>query len=94
MRPIELITVRFTACFFAGIAIVRKSIRQPCFTIAKNAGVDAASIVEKVLQNPDVNFGYDALKNEFTDMVERGIIDPTKVQNFDFSPWEEHEALS
>uniref|UniRef100_A0A5S6QQX8 Heat shock protein 60 n=1 Tax=Trichuris muris TaxID=70415 RepID=A0A5S6QQX8_TRIMR len=62
-----------------GIEIVRKAIRQPCMTIAKNAGVDSAQVVEKVLVNSQNNFGYDALRGEYVDMIETGIIDPTKV---------------
>ncbi|CDW59388.1 chaperonin protein heat shock protein60 [Trichuris trichiura] len=62
-----------------GIEIVRKAIRQPCMTIAKNAGVDSAQVVEKVLVSNQNNFGYDALRGEYVDMIETGIIDPTKV---------------
>lgn len=47
-------------------------------TIAKNAGVDGASVVAKVEQQ-DGDYGYDALNNEYVNMFERGIIDPTKV---------------
>lgn len=64
---------------FLGIEIVRKAIRQPCITIAKNAGVDPSSVVEKVLVSNEKNFGYDALVGEFVNMMEKGIIDPTKV---------------
>ena len=47
--------------------------------IAKNAGVDGSVIVDKVLASRKANYGYDALNNKFCDMVENGIIDPTKV---------------
>lgn len=47
-------------------------------TIAKNAGVEGSLIVEKILQSP-AGIGYDAMAGEFVDMVEKGIIDPTKV---------------
>ncbi|VDO95617.1 unnamed protein product [Soboliphyme baturini] len=62
-----------------GIQIVKKAIRQPCITIAQNCGVDAAQVVEKVLSNANVQFGYDALSNTYVDMLSAGIIDPTKV---------------
>ena len=52
-------------------------------TIAKNAGVDGASVVAKVEQQQG-DYGYDALNNEYVNMYERGIIDPTKVANFSF----------
>jgi chaperonin GroEL len=54
-------------------------VRQPISTIVSNAGLEPASVVEKVLQNSQVNFGYDALNDKYVDMVEAGIIDPTKV---------------
>jgi chaperonin GroEL len=62
-----------------GVAIVRKAIRQPAMTIVRNAGVDPSSVVEKIIANTDPSFGYDARTNEFTNMLKRGIIDPTKV---------------
>ena len=65
--------------FFSGIEIVRKALRMPCATIAKNAGKDGSVIVEKVLMSP-FEIGYDAQRDEFVDMVKAGIIDPTKVR--------------
>ncbi|XP_015794297.1 heat shock protein 60A [Tetranychus urticae] len=62
-----------------GIEIVRKALKMPCTQIALNAGVDAAVVVQKVLDSNDPNFGYDAFRGEFTDMISAGIIDPTKV---------------
>lgn len=47
-------------------------------TIARNAGVDGSVVVAKVFEGKD-NFGYDALNNEYVNMIEKGIIDPTKV---------------
>jgi len=61
-----------------GVEIVRKALRMPCSTIAKNAGKDGSVIVEKVLMSP-FEIGYDAQRDEFVDMVKAGIIDPTKV---------------
>lgn len=52
---------------------------MPAMTIAKNAGVDASHVIEKILQSSEANFGYDALNNEYVNMIEKGIIDPTKV---------------
>lgn len=49
-------------------------------TIAKNAGVEGSLVVEKILQS-DANIGYDALVGEYVNMVEKGIIDPTKVRH-------------
>ncbi len=52
---------------------------MPCMQIALNAGVDASVVVQKVLDSNDINFGYDALINKYCNMIEAGIIDPTKV---------------
>lgn len=57
---------------------MKRALKVPCMTIAKNAGVDGATVVAKVEQQ-DGDFGYDALNNEYVNMFERGIIDPTKV---------------
>jgi chaperonin GroEL len=61
-----------------GIEIVRKALEEPVKQIAFNAGLEGSVIVEKVKQQkPGV--GFDAYKEEFVDMFEAGIVDPTKV---------------
>ena len=62
-----------------GAAIVLKAIEEPIRQIAKNAGLDGSVIVDKVLTSKKANYGFDALNNKYCDMVECGIIDPTKV---------------
>ena len=62
-----------------GAAIVMKAIEEPVRQIAKNAGFDGSVIVNNILSAKKANYGFDALKNEYTDMVKSGIIDPTKV---------------
>lgn len=62
-----------------GALIIAKALTAPIKQIAENAGVDGGVIVDNVLRAKKANFGYDALKNEFCDMVEKGILDPTKV---------------
>ena len=62
-----------------GASIVLKAIEEPIRQIAVNAGVDGSVIVNTIKNSKKPNFGYDALKNEYTDMVVSGIIDPTKV---------------
>lgn len=52
--------------------------RTPCLTIASNAGFDGSVVVSKV-EHMSHDFGYDALNNEYVNMIEKGIIDPTKV---------------
>ncbi len=61
-----------------GVDIVRKACEFPMRKIAENAGVDG-SIVVQAVRNGKGNFGYDALKEVYCDMVKAGIIDPTKV---------------
>ena len=64
-----------------GAAIVLKALEEPLKQIAVNAGIDGSIIVNTLLtaKNKGVNYGYDALNNEYCDVVARGIIDPTKV---------------
>ena len=63
-----------------GALIVLKAIEEPVRQIAKNAGIDGGIIVNKIYENIDKKaFGFDAYKNEYCDMIQRGIVDPTKV---------------
>jgi len=61
-----------------GIDIIRKALEEPIRQIANNAGVEGSVIIQKV-RNSEVGVGYDALKGEYVNMVEKGIVDPTKV---------------
>ena len=62
-----------------GVNIVLRALEEPIRQIATNAGVEGSVIVEKIKSKKSVSYGYDAAKDEYTDMIERGIIDPTKV---------------
>ena len=62
-----------------GAEIVLKAVQTPLKQIALNAGLDGSVILNEVLKADKPNFGFNALTNEYTDMVESGIIDPTKV---------------
>ena len=62
-----------------GAQIVLKAIEEPIRQIAKNAGLDGSVIIDKIVSANDPRYGFDALKNCYTDMIESGIIDPTKV---------------
>jgi len=62
-----------------GIDIVRRALQAPVRQIAENAGSDGAVVAGKLLESTDTNFGFDAQKGEYTDMIKAGIIDPTKV---------------
>lgn len=62
-----------------GVEIIKTTLSVPCQTIARNAGIkDPASIVAQVLQS-EQNHGYDAANGKFCNLVDAGIIDPTKV---------------
>ncbi|AGY75795.1 chaperonin GroEL [Clostridium autoethanogenum] len=61
-----------------GIDIIRKALEEPVRQIASNAGVEGSVIIQKV-RNSEIGVGYDALKGEYVNMVEKGIVDPTKV---------------
>ena len=62
-----------------GIEIVRKALQSPTRQIAENAGADGSVVVGKILESKGTNFGFDAQKGEYADMIKAGIIDPTKV---------------
>merc|ERR1712003_110401 len=59
-----------------GVDIVSRAIRVPCETISNNAGVEGRAVVEKILAGAP---GYNAHAGEYVDMIQAGIIDPTKV---------------
>ncbi|MBI6873869.1 chaperonin GroEL [Clostridium aciditolerans] len=61
-----------------GIDIIRKSLEEPVRQIAFNAGVEGSVIIEKV-KTSEVGVGYDALKDQYVNMIKAGIVDPTKV---------------
>jgi chaperonin GroEL len=62
-----------------GIEIIMRAVRKPLSTIASNAGHEGSVVVGDLLRNNDINFGFDAAVGEYKNMVEAGIIDPTKV---------------
>ncbi|MEG0934869.1 MAG: chaperonin GroEL [Clostridia bacterium] len=62
-----------------GVAIVLRALEEPVRQIALNAGVEGSVVVEKIKAKKTVGYGYDAAKDDYADMSERGIIDPTKV---------------
>ena len=62
-----------------GVQIVLRAMEEPMRQIALNAGIDGAVIIENIRRSRKVGYGYDALKGEYVDMIDRGIIDPTKV---------------
>jgi chaperonin GroEL len=62
----------------AGISIVARAMEEPARCIAYNAGDEPSVIVNEILSKAG-NYGYNAATGEYGDMVEQGVIDPTKV---------------
>ncbi|WP_417685537.1 chaperonin GroEL [Roseibium sp.] len=63
----------------AGIKIVLRALEAPIRQIAENAGVEGSIVVGKIQESNDETFGFNAQTEEFVNMIEAGIIDPTKV---------------
>src|SRR5271156_5428647 len=62
-----------------GVNIVKKALQEPLRQIVENAGEEGAVILGKVLESKDSNYGFNALTNEYEDLVKAGVLDPTKV---------------
>jgi chaperonin GroEL len=62
-----------------GAEIVKRSCEEPVRQIASNAGIDGAIVIDRVLNNKSQGFGFNALTEEYTDLLKDGVIDPVKV---------------
>jgi chaperonin GroEL len=62
-----------------GAQIVRRALEEPLRLIVGNAGEEGAVVVGKIMENKNPHFGYNASTNKYEDLVEAGVIDPTKV---------------
>lgn len=62
-----------------GVEIARRAMAYPLSQIVKNTGEQAAVVADRVLNHKDINYGYNASTGEYGDMIEMGILDPTKV---------------
>ena len=62
-----------------GVSIVLKSLEAPIRQIAYNAGLEGSVIIDKIISEGKANYGFDAYNEVYTDMIEAGIVDPTKV---------------
>ena len=63
-----------------GVDIVRRAVVAPIKQIAKNAGLDGSIVAQKVMESKEKNFGYDAMRKKYGDMIKYGVIVPTKVE--------------
>lgn len=81
LRVIDAVTREEAACSGderTGLLILRRALETPARQIAENSGVDGGVVVEHMSSGTG-NFGFDAARNEYVDLVAAGIIDPTKV---------------
>lgn len=62
-----------------GVDIARRAMASPLSQIVQNAGEQAAVVVDRVLSHKDINYGYNAATGKYADMIQMGILDPTKV---------------
>ncbi|MGA2021464.1 MAG: chaperonin GroEL [Candidatus Sulfotelmatobacter sp.] len=62
-----------------GVNIVKRAIQEPLRQIVENAGQEGAVVLGKVLDSKDPNYGFNALNDEYEDLVKAGVLDPTKV---------------
>ena len=76
---VQAILPKFTGDGKTGVQIVLRALEEPVRQIAQNAGMEGSVIVEKIKRAKKEGYGYDALNDRYVDMVEAGIIDPTKV---------------
>ncbi|BEH03917.1 molecular chaperone GroEL [Candidatus Nasuia deltocephalinicola] len=62
-----------------GIKIVLKAMEEPIKQIIMNGGEETGVIINKIIKNKNINFGYNVIKREYSDLLEDGVVDPTKV---------------
>lgn len=63
----------------AGVDIIRRAVQEPLRQIAGNAGFEGSIVVDKVINNANESFGFNAQTEEYEDLIEAGVVDPTKV---------------
>lgn len=62
-----------------GATIIKRACEEPIRQIASNAGLDGAIVVDRILQNKSIAYGFNAFSDEYTDLIKDGVIDPVKV---------------
>jgi len=79
-KALDGLTLKLSGDEATGADIVRRALEEPIRQIVQNAGLEGSVVVEKVKAAKDVAHGFDAESNEYVDMMQAGIIDPTKVE--------------
>ena len=62
-----------------GVRVIMKGLEEPVKQIASNAGVDGSIVLDRILNSDKIGYGFDAYNEKYVDMIEAGIVDPTKV---------------
>ena len=62
-----------------GVSIIARAVEEPIRQIASNGGVDGSIIIDTIRRKGQEGYGYDVVRGDYVDMIDRGIIDPTKV---------------
>ncbi len=79
IADVEKELAKFEGDAKTGVSIVLRALEEPMRQIAINAGIEGSVIVDTIKKSGKSGFGYDVLRDEYVDMLERGITDPTKV---------------
>jgi chaperonin GroEL len=79
-KALDSLALKLSGDEATGADIVRRALEEPIRQIVQNAGLEGSVVVEKVKAAKDVAHGFDAESNEYVDMMQAGIIDPTKVE--------------
>ena len=79
MKSVENLLDKASGDEKTGISIVLKALEEPIRQIALNAGVEGSVIIDKIRRENKLGTGYDAKEDKFVDMIQAGIVDPTKV---------------
>src|SRR5713226_4683516 len=79
-KALDSLSLKLSGDEATGADIVRRALEEPIRQIVQNAGLEGSVVVEKVKAAKDVAHGFDAESNEYVDMMQAGIIDPTKVE--------------
>lgn len=79
MKDLDALLETSDGDFKTGVQIIKSALEEPVRQIAANAGLEGSVIINKIMADGTIGYGFDALNNEYGNMFEKGIIDPTKV---------------
>ncbi len=79
IKAVKAVAAALTGDQATGAGIVLKALEAPLRQISANAGIEGSVILDKIVNSDKVNYGFDAQNEQYVDMIEAGIVDPTKV---------------